>query len=412
VRINSLILIIVIVIQILITHVSAAEWIKTNMQDSVVTNVLLIKGTDIFAGTNGGGIFLSTDKGINWNSIDSGITNMQITSLAMNNNYLFSGTRGDGVFRSNNNGLTWTAVNAGLTNLTIQTLAAQDSNLYAGTDSGIYFSANSGANWVAANSGLSWNVNGIRCLVISDTTVFASTCGNGVFKSTDNGTSWIAAVSGLEDPCIQSLAVSGSNIFAGTPFGGVFRSTNNGSNWNNLNSHTTGNFCLLANGPKILVGTYSGVYLSINNGTSWDSLNVGAMVKYGVQSIAVIDSILLAGFIDNTSNKYGIWRLRLSDATGAAKLNNSNIGKYGYKLTLSRLGDHNAVLTFSLQGNEKVKISIYDLKGKQIASIVNECLSAGMHSKAFSAKNMPEGFYIVKMQVDKYLIIKRIPLAW
>ncbi|HEX7605635.1 MAG TPA: hypothetical protein VF348_02920, partial [Usitatibacter sp.] len=55
---------------------------------------------------------------------------------------LYAGTDGGGVFKSTDSGGTWAAANTGLTNLTVQALAidpSTSSTLYAGTDGGGVF---------------------------------------------------------------------------------------------------------------------------------------------------------------------------------------------------------------------------------------------------------------------------------
>jgi hypothetical protein len=51
-------------------------------------------GTDIFAGTNGGGVFLSIDSGGSWTAIDSGLTSTVINSLTISGGDILAGTNG------------------------------------------------------------------------------------------------------------------------------------------------------------------------------------------------------------------------------------------------------------------------------------------------------------------------------
>ena len=42
-----------------------------------------VSGTNIFAGTVGGGVFLSTDNGTSWTQVNNGLTNTDMSSLAV-----------------------------------------------------------------------------------------------------------------------------------------------------------------------------------------------------------------------------------------------------------------------------------------------------------------------------------------
>jgi hypothetical protein len=129
---------------------------------------------------------------------------------------LFAGTWGDGVFLSTNNGTNWTAVNNGLTNTFVRALAVSGTNLFAGTveGGGVFLSTNNGTSWTA----IGLTNTDVNALAISGTNLFAGTWGGGVFLSTSNGAS--STATGLTNTSVTALAVSGTNLFAGTGGGG------------------------------------------------------------------------------------------------------------------------------------------------------------------------------------------------
>ena len=66
---------------------------------------LFISDSNIFAGTGGNGVFLSTDFGKSWAS--AGLPNRYVYSFANSNAFLFAGTDAPGVYYSTNNGINW-----------------------------------------------------------------------------------------------------------------------------------------------------------------------------------------------------------------------------------------------------------------------------------------------------------------
>ena len=154
-----------------------------------------------------------------------------ITDLLVRGTNIFAATREGGVFLSTDNGVSWTAVNSGLPKkIDVQCLAASGTNIFAGTvEHGVFLSTNNGASWTAINSGLPAK-SSIFSLAVSGTNLFAVAGAKqpSVFLSTDNGMNWTAANSGLPDHEVLCLAVIGTNIFAGTgnvwagKYGGVF----------------------------------------------------------------------------------------------------------------------------------------------------------------------------------------------
>jgi hypothetical protein len=115
-------------------------WTKVNSGlPSVTINALAVKGDSLFAGTNGSGVFRSTDSGASWTAVNTGLTNNTIYALVVNSNDLFAGTNGSGVFRSTDNGTNWAAFNTGLTDLNIRSFAVGVGYLFAGTNtSGVW----------------------------------------------------------------------------------------------------------------------------------------------------------------------------------------------------------------------------------------------------------------------------------
>ena len=203
-------------------------------------NALVIDPTDpmtLYAGTEDGGVFKSTNRGANWSAINNGLTNLSVKVLVIDPidpMTLYAGTSFGGVFESTDGGANWSAINNGLTNTFISALAVDPINpmwLYAGTHSdGVFKSTDRGANWSAINNGLP-TFNGsifTRVLAIAPTnprTLYAGVAG-GYFRSNDGGAFWAAINNGLGTlgDRVRALVIDPTNprtLYAGTD-GGVF----------------------------------------------------------------------------------------------------------------------------------------------------------------------------------------------
>ncbi len=77
-----------------------------------------MSGNTIFAGTQGGGVFRSTDNGTSWQQINRGLANTTVYSLAVSGSTLFAGTFGGGVYK------------ASITTVSVLTPAPQPSALH------------------------------------------------------------------------------------------------------------------------------------------------------------------------------------------------------------------------------------------------------------------------------------------
>ncbi len=88
----------------------------------------------VFVGTQGGGVFRSTDNAETWTAVNNGLTATNVRALAINSaDHIFAGTFG-GVFRSTDNGDSWTPVNNGLEFPLVISLAINSTgDIFAGT---------------------------------------------------------------------------------------------------------------------------------------------------------------------------------------------------------------------------------------------------------------------------------------
>ena len=71
------------------------------MNTGLTTNnvqALAVSGTSVFAGTNGGGIFMSANNGKAWTEINTGLSTNDVKSMAANESNLFSGMHNGGAF--------------------------------------------------------------------------------------------------------------------------------------------------------------------------------------------------------------------------------------------------------------------------------------------------------------------------
>ena len=57
-----------------------------------------------------------------------------------------------------------------------------------------------------------------------------------------------------------------------------------------------------------------------------------------------------------------------------------------------------------------VSIKVYDMLGKEIATLVNEVKSAGSYVVDFNASTLASGVYFYKMEVNGFREVKRMTL--
>ncbi len=362
-------------------------------------NALALSGSNIFAGTYGGGISISQDNGASWAAVDSGLTDStgsNVLSLAVSGSNIFAaiggnslGTHGGDVFLSTNNGASWTPADSGLPdrtngNNTIFSLAANGSNIFATTGemSGftVYRSTNNGANWTGIDSNMT-NYSGVR-----------------------------------------SIAVSGSNVFAGTDIGDILFSTNEGASWAAIDSGLAGGVYAIQplNSSNVFVGTASGgdggrVYLLTNHGGFWDTVNTGLRTSY-VLSLVVDSGYLYAatyggeGAAGDTGA--GVWRRPLVEMTTAVKVHQiEKPASFSLSQNYPNPFNPSTIIQFTVPYNGRAVLRVFNLLGQEVARLYDGIAATGeFHQATFDASHLASGVYFSRLEFDGKQTMKKMLL--
>lgn len=67
-----------------------------------------------------------------------------------------------------------------------------------------------------------------------------------------------------------------------------------------------------------------------------------------------------------------------------------------------------SIINYQLAINSFVSLKVYDLAGKEVASLVNEVKDAGYYTVTFDAKNLSSGTYFYKLSTDKFSDVKKM----
>ncbi len=250
-----------------------------------------------YIGTASGGIFKTTDGGINWTPIFDEAESLSI---------------GDIEISKSNTNTVWVGTgepNAGGSSLT-----------YDGN--GVYQSTNAGISWT--NKGLN-NVGSISKVLLDpndDNTIYVAAMGElfknspnrGVYKSTDNGSSWN-----------KVLFVSDST--------GIIDMVNHPTNSNIL--YAVAWERIRRPQYRLYGGATSGIYKSMDAGNTWNELTNGlpsAASEKGRISIAISQSnpnVLYARYADAIGNIKGVYKTNDGGDTWV-EVNSSQLTNVGY----------------------------------------------------------------------------------
>lgn len=315
-------------------------------------------------------------------------------------------------------------INNGLpNNKYVYSITVIGSSLFAVTShQELYKSTDNGTHWIPTTFNTS-----AYCIASNGKDLFVGSYGlyiapsNGIFLSTDSEITWISINSGLPGSYVRSLAYVGSKLFAGiysrtgeTNSGpilrseGVFISTNNGTNWKSKN---TG----LANTSiKSFVAGRSNLFTTTNNGglyiykdllDQWVSITNGLPYSAEYLIAANETDLFVATYYD------GIWKRPLNEIiTGINKIINSLPENFSLSQNYPNPFNPTTIIKFSIPNSQFATLKIYDILGREIATLVNEEKLPGNYEVKFNESNLASGVYLYRLQAGSFSQTKKFVL--
>ena len=351
----------------------------------------------IFAGDNGatgaGKLYKTTDGGLFWTVVDSviggGFGGVKFSLSMPSFGAAFSSNTTDiVVLKTRDGGNTWSRTSVPLFpgyDLSISGYNVIDSLFYAmGTVSG------PPAVILTTNGGLAYNLQEV-----------------GLPSAGGNFTRGIA----FKEDKLTGIAASTS-----LPL--IARTTNGGINWTNI---TVGSFASSTTTPVMrwIEGTNtcyittpysSGILKSINGGLNWTEMSTAGNAAFNIETKRIGSTVYgyAVGFFNGAINPV----LKITDQIAGIYNISSEIPE-AYSLKQNYPNPFNPVTNFEF-GISKlgfVSLIVYDVRGKEVAALVNARLSPGTYKYNFDGSNLPSGVYFYKLEADGFVDTKKMYLV-
>ena len=372
-----------------------ADWDHFYGGDGFVFKIDYNDSNVMYAESQNGGIGRSTNGGNSFNSIRNGVdfsrTNWNTPYILDReiSTTLYIGTYK--VFRSTNRGSSWTAISPDLTrgqNGRLGTITCISSAPYTGGARVIYTGTDDAKVSVTTNSGTTWtDVTGslpsrYMTDVVTDmrnpATAYVSLSGYTldentprIYRTTDFGATWTSIAGNLPDVPVNSIIIEetrDSILFVGTD-AGVYYTSNLGATWQAVG---TG----LPNSPVFDINYHQPTHLLVaaTHGRSIYSVDVSSIVV-GVHNISQIaETYSLSQNYPNPFNP-------------------------------------STKIQFSIPKSGNVKITVYDVTGKEAKVLVNERKEIGQYEVEFNGSSLASGVYFYRIEAGDFREAKRMVLV-
>lgn len=386
----------------------------------------------VFCATAPAGIFRSSNNGLSWDTVNTGLENKYVWTITAQNNYIFAGTD-SGLFRSTNNGNNWSSIHNNIFKKYVYHLACDGQFIYAGTVIGMCRSSDQGITWDSINNGLPKRTINNMTVGINAVSVSSSYAYTGIqpfpygiprlYRSSDNGNNWIPIIySGMDSITVYSLLAKDSILLCGTDKG-VYISRNSGISWRLIHeiSINIGLFAFsIIDEKNMMIGHYgNGVYVSTNGGVNWFTRNEGLYPgEYNSCALYSVGNYTFLGTRPFDTYLPSIFR-RLTQQIIPVIENNTRIPEdIDLYQNYPNPFNPSTKIRFSivssplvLEGN-LVQLKVYDVMGREIQTLVNERLNPGTYEVTFDGSLLNSGLYFYKLTTEgcsetkKMLLIK------
>ncbi|MCX7831116.1 MAG: putative Ig domain-containing protein, partial [Acidobacteria bacterium] len=202
----------------------------------------------IYLATLGGGIFKSTNKGQSFSPKNVGLTEFNISSIAIDKfdeNRIYLGTTYGAIFKSTDGGESWAKIFTVLPSGPIKKIAVNPSNsqvLYVCSENvGMIKSSDGGSSWISINNGLPTSYISTFSLKpnIPDTIVAATD--KGLYKTSDGGNNWTLCHGENKNFSDVVFSPADNNLAFAYNYDDheILRSLNGGTTWEEINPNNS-----------------------------------------------------------------------------------------------------------------------------------------------------------------------------
>lgn len=371
---------------------NGSEWLPLGSGVNNAVRSIAIKGNDVYVAgefTTAGGITVNRIAkwdGTNWSPLGPGF-NARVSKIQFHGDDLYaigffsmSGT--DSVRQiAKWNGTTWSPLGQGI-NLNLNALAiADDGTVYAG---GLFtLAGGKPARNIAKWDGNSWSEvgGGIRGMIEDMYCVGNNLYITGMLDSAGtiqvkdvvmwDGNSWVALGNNIQGAPRNIYAVSPDEVYVGgyySPYGSLF-----------------------------------GVW----NGTEWTY--PAPFLNSSIFAIRKINDMIVVG---GQFNYFGSNELKnIASLTNLATgIGNSGEIVNSFELFQNFPNPFNPVtkIKFNLPKQSLTKLSVFDINGRNIATLIEGSLNEGLHEVEFNPVNLSSGIYFYKLEAEGFTQTRRM----
>ncbi|MBI5474931.1 MAG: T9SS type A sorting domain-containing protein [Ignavibacteriae bacterium] len=173
-------------------------------------------------------------------------------------------------------------------------------------------------------------------------------------------------------------------------------------------------------GSNLFAGILNGgVALSTNSGTTWTLVRTGLPLQGIVYHLLANDATSLYCGTDVR----GVWKRPLSELVAVKEIASGTPATFSLEQNYPNPFNPTTMIRFTVPANvgtgpartasaggHALSLRVYDLLGREVATLVNQNLNAGSYETVFSAEGLPSGAYFYTLRTAEFVQTKRMTL--
>lgn len=406
-----------------IANLYSQSWVLQNSGTSEqVHDIFFINNNTGYASCSGGMLLKTANSGINWIYLPGPYSNSLINVVFFNINtgIVF----GNPIYKTTNAGLNWFQV-ANLFGTLNHSMIADSVTAYGCQPFQLSKTTDRGSNWSVTSSTPPWIttsaffynsltgwVTTIEPIGMPTPYLYRAT----VAKTINGGTNWLTLYTEtgplesniMYDTYFTSLD---TGYIIGKSGTAIYRSFNGGINWQETSivNDSLNDLYFLNSRTGWAVSEKGFVYKTINSGSIWT--NTSTPTSGNLVAIRFINSetgwaVGANGTIIKTTNG-GVSAVNI--------LSNETPKEYSLSQNYPNPFNPQTKIKFDIPANVKgqtsiVKLIIYDLLGREVATLVNEELRPGTYEADWDGSNYSSGVYFYKIISSDFVETKKMVL--
>lgn len=373
-----------------------------------------------------GTLIKTTDGGTTWAPLTTNVSNHLQSLYFVNANLGFAVGTGGVVLKTTNAGANWVMSFPTGSDLYDVYFIDQNTGYIVGNFATCMMTTNGGTNWSYQSVPLGNSALLISVVFNAGKGFIGAASTSNLLTTTNGGANWVDNKIRAGTPKtfdiafngMSGLAVGNEFVSFGVGYPVIFMTLNNGQGWSeySLQNRNAGlsSTAIVPNSPSVCyaVGSYINdatygnkglIMMSTNGGATWQEQAYGTgTISLNAVCVTATDCFIVGdnGRMLKTTHPIGIQNI-------------SSEVPNGYRLSQNYPNPFNPVtnIEFSLPSKGQVKLTVFDITGREVEILVNTVLSAGSYKYDFDAKDLTSGVYFYRLVTDGFVETKKMMLV-